>query len=148
MLSSGNGGQKIVSKEQVLWSLKETILAYFFNIDVILLKAILRFSFQWWLENSKELNLVLSKVRLCLLSIHLQELRFDVTVLKFFILDLGEGVKSEISVGDIVDVEYFKNTAGALIERIAIAREESCLLLLLLGKLWLEADIWQPVALW
>ena len=46
MLTSGNGGQKIVSKEQVLWSLKETIFADFFNIDVILLKAILRFSFQ------------------------------------------------------------------------------------------------------
>ncbi len=69
------------------------------------------------------------------------------TVLKFFILDLGKGVESEISVGDIVDVEDFKNAAGALIERIAIARKESCLLLLLLGKLWLEADIWQPVAL-
>ena len=69
------------------------------------------------------------------------------TVLKFFILDLGEGVKSEISVGYVVDVEDFKNAACALIERIAIAREESCLLLLLLGKLWLEADIWQPVAL-
>ncbi len=69
------------------------------------------------------------------------------TVLKFFILDLGEGVESEISISDIVDVEDFKNAAGALIERIAIAREESCLLLLFLGKLGLKANIWQPVAL-
>ena len=68
-------------------------------------------------------------------------------VLKFFILDLGKGVESEISIGDIVDVENFKNAAGALIEGIAITRKKCCLLLLLLGKLRLEADVWQPVAL-
>ena len=114
-LTSCDCWQQIVSEKQVLGSFKKTVLADFFDIDIFFLETIFSFSFEWWWEDSQEFDLILSKVSLRSLSVHFEELWFDVAMLKLLILNLRKGLQSQVSIGDIVDVQNLKDAAGALI---------------------------------
>ena len=104
-----------MSEKQVLRSFKKTVLADFFDIDLLFLETIFSFSFERWWEDSQEFDLILSEVSLRSLSVHFEELWLNVAMLELLILNLRKGLQSQVSIRDIVDVQNLKDAAGTLI---------------------------------
>ena len=63
---------------------------------------------------------------------------------EFLVMNRGKGLECEIHIDDIIDVEDFHHARCAVIQRVTLTREESCLLHLLLAQLWFENDIFEP----
>ena len=90
----------------MLGRLVEAVLADLLNIHVVLPESKLAFRLQRRREDCQKLRLIFSEVGGWLRVVHSEELGLDRTVLQLLVLNLRDGLKSQLYIRPIIYVEH------------------------------------------